>query len=44
MGFVANVPFVQAPGMGLNAMFTYTIVLILEFTWLYQVVLQMVLQ
>ena len=25
--FIANVPFAQAPGMGLNAFFTYTIVL-----------------
>ena len=33
MGFVANVPFAQAPGMGLNAFFTYTVVLGLGFTW-----------
>ncbi|MGL4798947.1 MAG: NCS2 family permease [Cellulosilyticaceae bacterium] len=33
MGLVANVPFAQAPGMGLNAMFTYTIVLVLGFSW-----------
>lgn len=33
MGLVANVPFAQAPGMGLNAMFTFTIVLALGFTW-----------
>ncbi|MDA3732640.1 NCS2 family permease [Niameybacter massiliensis] len=33
MGLVANVPFAQAPGMGLNAMFTFTIVFGLGFTW-----------
>ena len=33
MGLVANVPFAQAPGMGLNAFFTYTVVLGLGFTW-----------
>lgn len=33
MGFVANVPFAQAPGMGLNAFFTFTVVLGLGFTW-----------
>ncbi|MBU3811018.1 MAG: NCS2 family permease [Candidatus Niameybacter stercoravium] len=33
MGLVANVPFAQAPGMGLNAMFTFTIVFALGFTW-----------
>ncbi len=27
MGLMANLPFVQAPGMGANAIFTYTIVL-----------------
>jgi len=32
MGFVANVPFAQAPGMGLNAFFTFTVVLTLGFT------------
>lgn len=31
--FVANVPFAQAPGMGLNAFFTYTIVLGYGYTW-----------
>ncbi|WP_207669313.1 NCS2 family permease [Fonticella tunisiensis] len=33
MGFVANVPFAQAPGMGLNAFFTFTVVLGLGYTW-----------
>lgn len=33
MGFVANVPFAQAPGMGLNAFFTFTVVFGLGFTW-----------
>ncbi|MDU4938772.1 MAG: NCS2 family permease [Clostridium sp.] len=33
MGFIANVPFAQAPGMGLNAFFTFTVVLGLGFTW-----------
>lgn len=33
MGFVANVPFAQAPGMGLNAFFTFTVVLGFGFTW-----------
>lgn len=33
MGLVANVPFAQAPGMGLNAFFTFTVVLGLGFTW-----------
>ncbi len=33
MGFVANVPFAQAPGMGLNALFTFTVVFGLGFTW-----------
>ena len=31
--FIANVPFAQAPGMGLNAFFTYTIVLANGYTW-----------
>lgn len=31
--FIANVPFAQAPGMGLNAFFTYTIVLGKGYTW-----------
>jgi AGZA family xanthine/uracil permease-like MFS transporter len=33
MGLVANVPYAQAPGMGLNAFFTFTVVSILGFTW-----------
>lgn len=33
MGLVANVPYVLAPGMGLNAFFTYTVVFSLGFTW-----------
>lgn len=31
--FIANVPFAQAPGMGLNAFFTYTVVLGMGYTW-----------
>ena len=31
--FLANVPFAQAPGMGLNALFTYTICLGMGYTW-----------
>lgn len=33
MGFIANVPFAQAPGMGLNAFFTFTVVFTFGFTW-----------
>ena len=33
MGFVANVPYAQAPGMGLNAFFVYTVCFALKFTW-----------
>lgn len=33
MGLYANVPYAQAPGMGLNAFFTYTVVFALGFTW-----------
>ncbi|MDR1822130.1 MAG: NCS2 family permease, partial [Oscillospiraceae bacterium] len=33
MGLFANVPYAQAPGMGLNAFFVYTVVLALRFTW-----------
>ena len=33
MGLVANVPYAQAPGMGLNAFFTYTVCVGLGFTW-----------
>lgn len=31
--FLANVPFAQAPGMGLNAYFTYTICFVYGYTW-----------
>ena len=33
MGLVANVPYAQAPGMGLNAFFVYTVCFTLKFTW-----------
>ncbi|MDR1722209.1 MAG: NCS2 family permease [Methanobrevibacter sp.] len=33
MGLYANVPYVQAPGMGLNVLFSYTICIGLGFTW-----------
>ncbi len=33
MGLFANVPYAQAPGMGLNAFFTYTVVFGLGFSW-----------
>ncbi|MGF1747630.1 MULTISPECIES: NCS2 family permease [Vibrio] len=33
MGFVANYPIAQAPGMGLNAFFTYAVVLGMGHTW-----------
>ena len=33
MGFWANYPIALAPGMGLNAYFTYTVVKTLGFTW-----------
>jgi adenine/guanine/hypoxanthine permease len=33
MGLFANVPFALAPGMGLNAFFTFTVVIALKFTW-----------
>lgn len=33
MGLFANVPYALAPGMGLNAFFTYTVVMQLGFTW-----------
>lgn len=33
MAVVANVPYAQAPGMGLNAFFTYTVCFGLGFTW-----------
>ena len=31
--FLANVPFAQAPGMGLNAFFTYTLCFGMGYTW-----------
>ncbi|PMH41131.1 guanine permease [Vibrio sp. 10N.286.49.B3] len=33
MGLVANYPIAQAPGMGLNAFFTYAVVLGMGYTW-----------
>ncbi|MGM0124629.1 xanthine/uracil/vitamin C permease [Enterococcus sp. AZ194] len=33
MGLFANVPYAQAPGMGLNAFFTFTVVTVLGYTW-----------
>lgn len=33
MGLVANVPYAQAPGMGLNAFFVYTVCFNYGFTW-----------
>jgi AGZA family xanthine/uracil permease-like MFS transporter len=33
MGLVANVPYAQAPGMGLNAFFTYTVCFGMGFSW-----------
>ncbi|WP_123053023.1 NCS2 family permease [Clostridium sp. JN-1] len=33
MALYANLPFAQAPGMGLNAFFTYTVCLTLGYTW-----------
>jgi AGZA family xanthine/uracil permease-like MFS transporter len=33
MGLYANVPFAQAPGMGLNAFFTFTVVIAMAFPW-----------
>ncbi|MDD4688968.1 MAG: NCS2 family permease [Eubacteriales bacterium] len=33
MGLVANVPYAQAPGMGLNAFFVFTVCFTLQFTW-----------
>jgi AGZA family xanthine/uracil permease-like MFS transporter len=33
MGLVANVPYAVAPGMGLNAFFTYTVCMALQFKW-----------
>lgn len=33
MGLVANVPYAQAPGMGLNAFFVYTVCFGMGFSW-----------
>ncbi|MGT2803034.1 putative MFS transporter, AGZA family, xanthine/uracil permease [Streptococcus henryi] len=33
MALYANLPYAQAPGMGLNAFFTYTVVFALGYTW-----------
>lgn len=33
MALYANLPFAQAPGMGLNAFFTYSVCLTLNYTW-----------
>ncbi|WP_277050000.1 NCS2 family permease [Ruania albidiflava] len=33
MGIVARYPFAQAPGMGLNAFFAFTVVLSMGYTW-----------
>lgn len=33
MALYANLPFAQAPGMGLNAFFTYSVCLTLGYTW-----------
>lgn len=33
MGFVANYPIAQAPGMGLNAFLTYAVVMGMGYTW-----------
>lgn len=33
MGLFANVPYAQAPGMGLNAFFTFTVCFQLNFSW-----------
>ncbi len=33
MSFVANYPFGMAPGMGLNAFFTFTICITMKFSW-----------
>jgi len=33
MGLYANVPFAQAPGMGLNAFFTFTVVIAMGLPW-----------
>ncbi|MDW7694059.1 NCS2 family permease [Flammeovirgaceae bacterium SG7u.111] len=33
MGLLANYPFAQAPGMGLNAFFTFSVVMTMGYTW-----------
>ncbi len=33
MGLIANYPIALAPGMGLNAFFTYTVVMTMGYTW-----------
>lgn len=33
MGLFANVPYAQAPGMGLNAFFTFTVCFVFGFSW-----------
>ena len=33
LGVIANVPYVQSAGLGLNALFTYTICGSMGFTW-----------
>jgi AGZA family xanthine/uracil permease-like MFS transporter len=33
MAFYANLPFAQAPGMGLNAFFTFSVCMTLGYTW-----------
>lgn len=33
MGLVANVPFAQAAGMGMNAFFTYYVVMVAKYSW-----------
>lgn len=33
MSFLANYPFALAPGMGLNAYFSYTVVLVMGYSW-----------
>ena len=33
MAFYANLPYAQAPGMGLNAFFTFTVVFGMGYTW-----------
>ena len=32
-GFYANLPYAQAPGMGLNAFFTFTVVFGMGYSW-----------